>query len=487
MPLYKFGRNDVFNNQIKTHPKNELYIYEQCVIHNNQPNLSNAFADVNYSEDAEATLKHVPCGYTSLYELNVGRPTSSVTPATSDVEEKADFLIYPFITKDGSLTSFKTVSQFDYYEAEYGDITTGSYPLSASIVKDFFGKFHEQSNRQSFWLGSDPPGNISNNLGETSVTLPPEYAKTKFGNKIEALQNVLNSYSSLSPHYLYASNSFQPTHNEHSSSIAGWNKDLQEIGLISIPSIFYGSSIQKGSVNLKFFITGTLIGELRDANRNGELIQVGPTGSYLSGSTAGVVLYDHGFILLTGTWNVASSSFTTGSHAEAYAAGNNIHPTWTHFASSISGAYAGEDGTVSTPSSSYYMSFNGTQYVPTKTMLAHAPKGELNFSNNPTYIKFGQVTGTLDRNTGSVGSDPTNSLIPPMVKFSNYTERKDLKIKHIARSPHFGSTGSFKKQTYISKIGIFDEDRNLVAIAKLANPVKKTEDRDYTFKLKLDF
>ena len=33
---------------------------------------------------------------------------------------------------------------------------------------------------------------------------------------------------------------------------------------------------------------------------------------------------------------------------------------------------------------------------------------------------------------------------------------------------------------------IYDKDKNLIAIASLANPVKKTETRDFMFKLKLD-
>jgi len=33
---------------------------------------------------------------------------------------------------------------------------------------------------------------------------------------------------------------------------------------------------------------------------------------------------------------------------------------------------------------------------------------------------------------------------------------------------------------------VYDEDRNLIAVAKVANPVKKTVEQDYTFKLKLD-
>jgi hypothetical protein len=35
-------------------------------------------------------------------------------------------------------------------------------------------------------------------------------------------------------------------------------------------------------------------------------------------------------------------------------------------------------------------------------------------------------------------------------------------------------------------VGIFDEDKNLIGVAKLANPVMKKEIDEYTFKLKLD-
>ena len=43
------------------------------------------------------------------------------------------------------------------------------------------------------------------------------------------------------------------------------------------------------------------------------------------------------------------------------------------------------------------------------------------------------------------------------------------------------------EDSFISKIGIYDEKKNLIGVAKLATPVKKTEERDFTFKLKLDF
>ena len=65
---------------------------------------------------------------------------------------------------------------------------------------------------------------------------------------------------------------------------------------------------------------------------------------------------------------------------------------------------------------------------------------------------------------------------------------KDEKVlTNIVKSVYTNFSESFQKTTYISKVGIYDEDRNLIAIAKVATPVKKTEDREYTFKIKLDF
>ena len=100
-------------------------------------------------------------------------------------------------------------------------------------------------------------------------------------------------------------------------------------------------------------------------------------------------------------------------------------------------------------------------------MFAHADKGEMNHSNNPTYVSFGQNTTP---STGSrIFAEPTN-----------------LDIKNIVSSSYAAPTGSFQKTTYISKIGIYDEDKNLIGIATMATPIKKTQNRDLTFKLKLD-
>ncbi len=113
--------------------------------------------------------------------------------------------------------------------------------------------------------------------------------------------------------------------------------------------------------------------------------------------------------------------------------------------------------------------FEATNYVPTVTMLCAAPIGELDFSNNPTYLQY-----TQRQNRSASVSD---------YRFIEHT----LDIKNTISASYVTQTASFEKQTFITKIAIYDEDQNIIGIAKLAKPVRKTLDRDYTFKLKMDF
>ena len=258
--------------------------------------------------------------------------------------------------------------------------------------------------------------------------------------RIRALKNTLTSYDYLSQQYSYVSN---------------LDVDNKAINLVAIPSFLYGSSIKKGSVEFKFYVTGNLIAKLEDAKQNGELIET--TGSN-TGSIAGVILYNEGFAILTGSWNLANSHTENYRYCNGTASTDN--PKWIYW-----GAGINQTGTLS---SSFDLNFEGVQKIPTITIFAHAEKGELNHSNNLTYLKYSE----LNKISGSYAKD--------------YMEDKTIEIKNIAKSQFSGSEANFEKITYISKIGIYDKDRNLIGIAKLATPVKKTENREFTFKLKLD-
>jgi len=378
--------------------------------------------------DGNYPIGHTKNGDINLYELNIDRDKGMNANLATLGLERAN-LIYPFITKRGSLTSFKTVTTSKFNnDFVYGDVISGNYPLSAGISKE-------------------------------------RYAQGTDRTYIKALKNTLNYYTNLSHHYAYSSASL--SYIDEDSPIVNWNKETEEIGLVSIPSIFYGSSIEKGTVDLRFYITGTMIGHLQDEKRNGELIQIGPKDSLNSGSVAGVVLYNEGFVVLTGSWDLrgATGKFYPGSTTTGdYIADASDKKTsqWIYFGQNISGS-----ARTTIPEASFFMAFSGTNYTPVITMLAHANKGELNYSNNPTFIQHGQTIVAT-----------TSSFV--------YKEKKDVSPKNTISSSFCGYNTPYKKQTFISKIGLYDENQNLIGIAKLATPVRKLEDDDYTFKLKLD-
>ena len=137
------------------------------------------------------------------------------------------------------------------------------------------------------------------------------------------------------------------------------------------------SVIKPGTINLKWYLTGSLIGELKDEKQNGELIQTGPVGSTGSGSVAGVVMYNEGFVLLTGSWALSNQTINLVSGAAAK------KPGWIYFGAGALDNVNQTTAGVSYVSASFNMSFRGTNDIQTVTMFTHARQGEVNYSNNP--------------------------------------------------------------------------------------------------------
>ena len=471
MPLHKFGSNDVYHNTVETYPSCSFFVYLGEVFYNNQTAISGAF--INGRAGIGKT------GHVSLYEMNIDRRNDIETPDGSIGSEGSDphrvydtGRIYPYAIKDNRKTSALRVASGRTYTDRYelGDVITGSYSMSASISRALIRTEAEIN---------------SSNSGITSTYTADSLSPTAHSNIIKnfitgshrkALRTSLDFNSVLSSHYQYSASGDR-------SGVDNWDKDSQEVNIVSVPSIFYGSSIKKGSVSLKYFITGTLVGELRDVKYNGELVQVEPSqegGSVGSGSVAGVVLYKEGIFVLTGSWLLANSGAAAVQFQDRYHDGRgsgtgttltNQTPSWLRFAQGANDGTPWSHNTSDKPniSSSYSIDFLGTSRIQTVSMMAHAKKGEANWSNNPTFIT----------------SSASSSYASPRAGAYTYFEN-ELEIKNIVSSSFSDTTGSFERTTFISKVGVYDEDKNLIGVATLANPVKKTDERDLTFKLKLD-
>jgi hypothetical protein len=442
MSLKKFGQRDIILNTMVAAPHSSFFIYDGDVYYNNIPKRpGTANPDGGFTAVTEARM--VDPGSLNLFEYNVDRPDTNtaasraigqdvtavfdpttglttggpyIIPNYKTLSESADnaslpvtFVrdndrIYPWISKDSAGSSWKTVTDSAYAtEYEFGSILTGEYSLSASIVRE-------------------------------KITNP--YSTSPPNRHYRSLRNRLDFYAIRSPHYKVSA----------SLGDMSWNKDEQTLNTIAIPSIFYGTKIRPDSVSLKFYYTGSLAGELIDSQQNGELIQVSGSDSTNDGKVAGVIMYDEGYVILTGSWDINGETET---------------PTWLDYAAGAN------DGVTPSNKFAFDLSFDGHSETQVMTMFAHARRGETNFSNNPTYLKYGQ--DSLQYTSSHV-----------------YEENPEHLVANTVSSSYNDYAAPYKRSVYISKVAVYDENKNIIGIATLSNPILKEEKDAFTFKLKID-
>ena len=170
MSLKKFQDKDIIQNTMRAFPRVKFFIFDSVVYYNDEPALSGA---------TSGHVRNVPPGHVSLYEYNIDRIIDTGIAGEPDTAKS----IYPFITKQSQGAKFSTVSATSYStDFVYGDIMTGSYPLSASISRNYFSQAGARENV------------INKETGEITQGGP-------VNRKYFALKNRLNFYGTLSEHF----------------------------------------------------------------------------------------------------------------------------------------------------------------------------------------------------------------------------------------------------------------------------------------------
>jgi hypothetical protein len=129
----------------------------------------------------------------------------------------------------------------------------------------------------------------------------------------------------------------------------------------------------------------------------------------------------------------------------------------------------GTEGTYAS-SSLFKMEFKGSSAVPTMTLFSTAQAGDLTNSENPTWI-----------------SSSAEWQLSSSFTSGSFTEMTGALIKNTIQNDYCDYESPFSKQVFISSIGLFDDEKRLVGVAKMANPVLKEATDQFTFKLRLDF
>ena len=427
MHRFKFTPDDLFINRLKTYPEYNVLIYQGRMHVNKemQPSTADGLVvyDINRNKTALNAIYPFVMSGSSKNLFRSQRYQPLIKEATGD---------YFLISKNYlEQTGEKAVNIASVTNAD-GQITS-SYGIESPIKRNLTSRATTiTSNFYNIETGGIQTGLQTTLLSPVNITA-------------SALQNVARKYTVLSDHFIFASSSVR------SRDIVA---DSNSINFLTIPNMYYGSTIKKGSVELNYYITGSKLASCADIDHNGTLI--GTTGSTL-GSVVGLVMYDEGIIMLT-----SSIDLETGpALGIKYDGSDPLASSWQYYGTTLNDGISHH----TLASASYDLNFKGTNYVSSMTMFAHANKGHLNHSNNPTYRNL---------NTARVNQTGSGLIFA----------EGPSDIANIV-SGSFVSA-SFDKTTYISKVHIYDEDGNLIGITSLAKPVKKTLKDEFTFKMKLD-
>ena len=236
------------------------------------------------------------------------------------------------------------------------------------------------------------------------------------------------------------------------------------VNVITIPREYFGEEIKPNSVIIEDSSGDTTV-ELRD-DGHGQLYDFAYSASFATGSTGGLagektgsavgnVFYEHGIITITDTGSLYKSC-SIGS----------IHP--------YTGKYEGNDG--------FTVEFQATQTNYEYEYTCNIPSYHFNYSTNPSLIQGRSGSITIPSGSVYIYNDNTENpeyknvkdlLLPPSV--SSYTDSYNSGTRYEG----FVSHSEFS--TYVTNIGLYNDQNELLITSKLSSPIKNDYELDLSF------
>ena len=241
--------------------------------------------------------------------------------------------------------------------------------------------------------------------------------------------------------------------------------------VITIPRQFFGEEIKPKSITItdnSTDATKTLVddglGNIYDNAYSSSFAvaseSFGPEASSLTGSIIGNVMYGQGIIVIT----------ETGSY-------NRV------------GSTSGSDG--------WSVSFKSTQTIYEREIFCNVERGEFLGLKNPTaypgnsgsfFIPEGLFSGSY-----SVGHTNITPLFPASSSFKTKEKTDPVSGETYLTNDTYRGTTSYKDfvtgsnfAPYITTIGLYDDNNDLLAVGRLAKPVKNDKELDISFLLRFD-
>lgn len=140
----------------------------------------------------------------------------------------------------------------------------------------------------------------------------------------------------------------------------------------------------------------------------------------------------------------------------------------------------------------YLVKYKSTQTIYETEVLVTAKAGEFNYSQNPSAIEM-TLSSSIDFEETAFGRFRARTK---KIKYVEDIKRKESFVGSVSSSISGSWSDYYDNQlsdptgsyitTYVTTIGLYDDENNMVAIAKLPKPIKNLPDYDLNFIIRLD-
>jgi len=338
-------------------------------------------------------------------------------------------------------------------------------PLTGTIVSGTYGLFRSERNIKDYTHGQfqsvyDYPFLSSSANHIFDITLGYDESSGYSGSASVQNSKKINMYNQFAQVLLgYTSSNSDGIRKFENDLTLDGNGYMKEVFFVSFSRLLVKDQIKKGSFSMTFQ-TGTTLTTTRtqitlsdrsaSVNGDGTLNTDGGDYGILYGGPGypqglGAIFYQAGIAVITasvfGTGSVPLGADIDLPHVVNF---NPSHPG--KLTQAVSSSFTGS--TISSSCDAFRrrlvnLSFNNTTEINSKIYFCRVPHNKFNYSSNPTYVSSSKIV---------VKNQSTDNPV-----------------------------------SYITTVGLYNDANQLVAVAKLSEPLKKDPTNDITLRVRLDY
>ncbi len=330
-------------------------------------------------------------------------------------------------------------------------------PLTGTIVSGTYGVFPNDSNVKNYSHGMfqsvyDYPflSSSANHIFDLTIGYDESSGYSGSAGRVQQKKkiNMYNQFSQVLLGYTGSANTVRLFESDLKLDGVG---AMREVFFVNFSRLLSKDQVKKGSVSISL-LTGSYTGasyisggvvtytDAHVTNTSNTLNTVGGDYGVLleSGTTrpGGIVFYQAGLMVLTASAFSSSKGPDVTGIATNFYKGDKIKAMFT--GSSISGACDAFRQRIQN------IQFNNTTEINSTVYFCRAPHNKFNYSSNPTYLSSSSIR--VKNNTRSN---------PPI--------------------------------SYITTIGLYNSSNELLAVAKLSEPLRKDPTNELTLRVRLDY